>query len=153
MDIITGQRTFCLGLSALGPVAGVADVVDIPFVDTAGNFIKCNYFKVTVSIGLATAKGAFIAELSGVSMEGDMVSNGLSALNTAVPASGICGVGSTYAGLGTSDALWHGSNGQVCTGIRLQVLPITGTNVTALVEYGNLLPYNILRSDSYDAGA
>jgi hypothetical protein len=153
MDIITGQRTFCIGLSGLGSVAGAPDIVDIPFVDTAGNVIRCNYFKVTVSVGLATAKGAFIAELSGVSMEGDMVSNSLSALNTAVASSGICGVGSTYAGLGTSDALWHGSNGQICTGIRLQVLPITGTGVNALVEYGNLLPYNTLRSDSYDAGA
>jgi hypothetical protein len=151
MDITTGQRTFCLGLSGLG-ADGEARTYDVPFVDTAGNNINCNYFKLTTGGG-TTDQGAIIAELSGVSMAGDMVSNEISALNASPAASGICGVGLVYGGLSFGETSWHGSNGEVCNGVRLQVYATNGAPVELMLEYGNLLPYNILKSSSYDAGS
>ena len=154
MDIITGQRTFCVAVSALGS-DGISTLTEIPFVDTAGNNINCNYFKMSVANGSINARGAVVAELSGVSKAGNMEDLAISALAAAPAASGICGIGVIYAGFDVVDAYWHGSNGEICNGVKLQVNHV-GTagdgNTLVLMEYGNLLPYNILKSDSYNAG-
>lgn len=156
MDLVTGQRTFYVGVS------GVTDgaITEIPFRDSASNDIKCNYIQVVLALDSDQAQdlGGFVAELSGVPHEGDMITNTLSALNaTSPPASGICGFGGFAARGSTSDAIeWHGSNGQVATGIKIQTaLTQSNTSNTAsyAITYGNLYPLNTRRLEqSYDAG-
>ena len=46
-DLRTGQRTFYVGLSGLAD----GSVTEIPFRDSAGNNIKCNYFKISAVVG------------------------------------------------------------------------------------------------------
>ena len=150
MDLITGQRTFYVGVSGLAD----GSVIEIPFRDSAGNDIKCNYFRITGRNDVATQNYmGLVAELSGVSHEGDMITNALSAVQAAVPTSGICGVG-FVAGAGHEGAEWHGSNGQVCTGVKVQVQTESG-EVAIGITYGNLFPLNTIRTTNnliYDAG-
>jgi len=146
-----GQRTYVLGLASVG-ADGAAVVTNFPFVDTAGNAIKCNYFKLTAAGG-STARGTVIAEVTGLDLSGGMVLNSLSGAPTAaVNASGICGVGFAAAGLAAGEGVWHASNGEVATGINVQVHLITGSTLDLVVEYGNKLPYNSMRTESYDKG-
>ena len=150
-DLRTGQRTFYVGLSGLAD----GSVTEIPFRDSAGNNIKCNYFKISAALdGTTGVLGGVVAELSGVSHEGDMITDTVSGLNTTLEGSGICGIGTvicSVGGVSTND--WHGSNGEVCTGIKLQVNCDGANEVVVGVTYGNLLPINPLRLEqSYDAG-
>ena len=154
MDLVTGQRTFYVGLSGLAD----GSVTEIPFRDTAGNDIKCNYIEVSMTIkGGVSEVGGFVAELSGVPHEGDMITDTVSALNSTLEGSGICGFGSVTTARGNPvSKTWHGSNGQVATGIKVQV----ATDATDAAEgmllgitYGNLYPLNSKRlAQSYDAG-
>jgi hypothetical protein len=150
MDIITGKRTYVLGIAGVG-VNGTAIVVPVSFVDTAGNAISCNYFKVTAA-GPSGFRGSVIAEVEGLDVAGDMVTNELSGLPSTVNASGICGVGFACAGLANGAGEWHGGNGDVATGCNIQVHATTAQSVDLIVEYGNLLGYNPRRADVYDKG-
>jgi hypothetical protein len=148
-DLVTGQRTFYIGVSGLADKS----LTEIPFRDSAGNEIKCSYFRITGRTSEAAGVyGAVVAELSGVSHTGDMVTDALSAVQATVPASGICGVG--FVGGPDGDAEWHGSNGQVCTGIKVQVQCEDVSKTVAIgITYGNLYGLNSMRLEqSYDAG-
>ena len=92
MDLVTGQRTFCLGLSA-NTTVDTSQVWDVPFVDSAGNVMKCNYVDVSVQADDAAAIGILAFELSGLVTEGNAVLDGLSSISTITTpnASGICG--------------------------------------------------------------
>ena len=97
MDLVTGQRTFCLGVSGDGVAEGTL-TQDIPFVDSSGNNIKCSYFKME----LAGTNGAsktlgVVAEVSGISHVGDAVTDSLSALSATPAPSGICGTLGSHA--------------------------------------------------------
>jgi len=148
-DLVTGQRTFYLGVSGLANES----ITEIPFRDSAGNDIKCSYFRITGRNDQAASNyAAIVAELSGVSHTGNMVTDALSAVQAAVPGKGICGVGFVAGPEGSAE--WHGSNGQVCTGVKVQVQSESNTGTIAIgVTYGNLFPLNSLRLEqSYDAG-
>lgn len=149
-DIITGQRTFFLGVSAVAG-ANTHTSVAIPFRDSAGNLIKCNYFKVETAANAANASGIFVAELSGVPIFRTVGTTNVVYNVTSLPGSGICGVGGTIGGGTGGVAEWHGCNGDVCTGINLRFISTQVSQFFA-ITYGNLLPYNVLRSDSYDKG-
>lgn len=142
MDINTGQRTFYLALSGIGNNA--SQVINVPFEDTSGNIIRCNYVKLVGGSNNAATFGSFVAELSGLSRTGNMISNALSAVASTPIASGICGIGSILGGGAAGVAEWHGSNGEVCDGLKLQVIASTGNWVIG-ITYGNLLPYNPVR--------
>jgi len=148
MDITSGQRTYYLALSSTG--TNLSQVSSIPFKDTAGNNINCNYVKL-VAVTDATGNGSFVAELSGLSRTGNMVTNTLSAVNSTVNTSGICGIGSTFGGGTQGVAEWHGSNGEICTGIKLQTMATVHRWLIG-ITYGNLIPYNVLRTDAYNKG-
>ena len=131
-DLVTGQRTFYLGVSGLANES----ITEIPFRDSAGNDIKCSYFRITGRNDQAASNyAAIVAELSGVSHTGNMVLNTLSAVQATVPASGICGVG-FVGSIGPGESEWHGSNGQVCTGIKVKVQTESGTCAVG-VTYGS----------------
>jgi uncharacterized sodium:solute symporter family permease YidK len=152
MDLGTGQRTFCIGVSGTS-VADSTITVDVPFVDSAGNNIKCSYFKMQ-SAGTAGAnqKTAIVAELSGVAHAGDAVVNGLSAV-ASTNTSGILGVGVITGYLHDAVTEWHGGNGEVCTGLRLIITSASvATDYFIQLTYGNLLPLNPLRLQDTSKG-
>jgi hypothetical protein len=152
MDITTGQRTFYLAVSS----ASQAQTVDIIFEDTQGNNIKCNYVKIEAAAIGTSQMGSFAAELSGLSRTGNMILNQLSSVtNTITPnASGILGIGGIYGTNIKSEAVWHGCNGEICTGIRLQHRSQSAGSFNSYfgITYGNLIPYNVLRTDAYNKG-
>ena len=152
-DLVTGQRTFCIGLSATIAVDKTT-TLDVPFRDTGGNDIKCSYLKLQGGGVIGSGKKiAVIAELSGVSHLGDAVTDGLSALSSTPAPSGICGIGVILGYLDGNEAEWHGSNGQVATGIRLVMTGDT-TIANIMLTYGNLFGLNSRRLEqSYDAGS
>lgn len=139
--IETGQRTYFISVSG---TATASQIVTIPFEDTSGNAIRCNYFKLTAAASLASSLISVVAEPSGVSKTGDMVLNSLSAIKdvTALNGSGILGIGGVACG-GPIQEVWHGANGEVCNGIKLQVN--SGSNWYVGITYGNLIPFNPLR--------
>lgn len=144
-DITTGQRTYFLGLSS---TLSSFDI-DIPFRDTAGNIINCNYVKIenTVNAG----NGTFVAELSGLSRVGNMTLNNLRAgyavttTGQTLTFSGILGIGGAIGQGANPVAVWHGSNGEVCNGLKLRVAFGFGGSQYFGITYGNLLPFNITR--------
>tara|TARA_R110000824_G_C15207396_1_gene676278 strand:+ start:2032 stop:2496 length:465 start_codon:yes stop_codon:yes gene_type:complete len=151
-DLVTGQRTFCVAVSGLGG-GGVTKTTDIPFVDSAGNLIKCGYFKVWALAGADATKGAVTVEVSGVEHTGNAILNSLSAVTTTANASGICGL-SLPVGTYYSFDEWHGSNGQIATGVRLIVTANADADISVGITYGNLLALNSHRlAQSYDAGS
>tara|TARA_Y100000310_G_C20669531_1_gene809459 strand:- start:463 stop:939 length:477 start_codon:yes stop_codon:yes gene_type:complete len=154
-DIVTGQRTFCLGLSGLG-LQDETETIDVPFVDSGGNLIKCNYLSVKSSSIQTNLNAMVLVELSGVSHEGNAVLNSLSALpdSDGVPStSGVCGFAVPCGYVITGEGEWHGSNGQVATGIRLVTTASNSNKINLAITYGNLFPLNSLRLEqSYDAG-
>lgn len=155
MNLQTGQRTFCIGVSGTG-VANGTKAVDVPFVDSAGSGMSCNYFKMGVA-GTDDVDECLgvVAEVSGVSHVGNAVTDTLSALTLVANASGICGVGVTTGYLHGAQTEWHGSNGQVASGVRLVITNVgTSTKYNIMLTYGNLYPLNPLRLEqSYDAGS
>ena len=154
MDLITGQRTFCIGVSGAG-IVNETITQDIAFVDSSGNNINCNYFKLQVGGTNAASKVlGVVAELSGVSHVGDAVTDSLSALSGTPATSGICGIGTVAAYFQKGEEVWHGSNGQVATGVKLVITNIgANADYNIMITYGNLYPLNTLRlAQSYDAG-
>lgn len=154
MDLITGQRTFCIGVSGTG-VVDQTTTQDIAFVDSSGNNIRCNYFKLQVAgtNGASKVLGV-VAELSGVSHVGDAVTDSLSALNGTASTSGICGIGTVAAYFQKGEDVWHGSNLQVATGVKLVITNFgPAATYSIMITYGNLYPINTLTlAQSYDAG-
>lgn len=149
MDITSGQRTYYLALSSTG--TNLSQISNIIFKDTAGNNLNCNYVKLVATIADPSGNGSFVAELSGLSRTGNMVTNTLSAVALTANTSGICGVGATFGGGTQGVAEWHGSNGEICTGIKLQTMA-TAHRWLIGITYGNLIPYNVLRTDAYSKG-
>ena len=155
MDLITGQRTFCIGVSGVG-IVNETITQDIAFVDSSGNNINCNYFKLQVGGTNQSSKVlGVVAGLSGVSHVGDAVTDSLSALGGTPATSGICGIGTVAAYFQKGEEVWHGSNGQVATGVKLVITNIgANADYNIMLTYGNLFSLNTLRlAESYDAGA
>ena len=153
-----GQRTFCIGVSGISS-RGSGTLLDVPFVDSAGNLIKCNYFSIqaqTHDYG-SLDFGVLVAEVSGIAHLGDMESLAIRPLSSTLSPSGICGVGSVLYRTGRKTQ-WHGSNGQVATGVKIvSTVTIFGLQTTPkmafVITYGNLFPLNSRRLEqSYDAG-
>jgi len=152
-DLVTGQRTFYLGLSGVSPNPNNV-IHDVIFRDSGGNDIKCSYFRINALVDATVANsGAWAAELSGIPHTGDMLTDSLSSVSNTVATSGICGIGGAMGPIGSIPHEWHGSNGQVCTGIKLQVMSEGPWFIG--ITYGNLFPLNTIRTTNslvYDAG-
>ena len=150
MDLVTGQRTYCLGLSA-NTLAGTTPHYDVPFVDTAGNAIRCSYVEVSVMADGPTAVGIIAFELSGLVTEGNAVLNTLSAI-ASPNTSGVCGFNMVL-GAVASTRTWHGSQNQIVTGVRILPRIDEVDNIVIAITYGNLYGLNSGRlAESYDAG-
>jgi len=156
-----GQRTFYIGVSGVPAFNRTPDILEVPFVDTAGNLIKCNYFSVqAISHDQSNSDvGSAAVEVSGIAHLGDMELLGIEPVSSTLSPSGICGLGLIYFRLGKMSE-WHGSNGQVATGVKIQVKSTINTvvakptpKVMLGITYGNLFPLNSRRLEqSYDAG-
>jgi len=151
MDIVTGQRTFFIGVSATNVTANGTNI-HVPFKDTSGNFLRCNYFKVdVVSNQTTTASGSIVVEPSGVSIFRTIGNNPICYATTALPGSGVCGVGTVFVNNGSVE--WHGSNGEVCTAAQIRVNAHPASTILLGVLYGNLIGYNVLRSPTGGPGS
>jgi len=137
MDLTTGQRTFYTSRKSLP--ANTCSAIN--FFDSAGNIMNCNYFKITAKVD-DDSDGAIAAELIGVSSDGNQTLNAVSALSTSACLSGILGVGMIVGGTAVQEIEWHGSNGQICNGIKVQ---INGGIISVGVTYGNLWPLNPIK--------
>ena len=160
-NLIEGKRVFCMGIDRSLVQDTLVDI-EVFFKDTAGNNINCNYFKIYHSSFETQANASattysFIAEPVGVSKEGAYSDTGVVGFSENIT-SGVLGAGA----LGISDDVkqcitWRGSNKQDCNGVNLQIYPnfvAAGKDekVFILIEYGNVFPYNPLRTDSYNLG-
>lgn len=147
-----GQRTYTVGFSGIG-VADDVEHLDVPFVDSAGNVIKCNYIKVEAN-GKFTGYTAIMCHPSGVEGQSfvDLTQSSVVAATDLPLAS--CNVGfgllATYSGNGTGT--WHGSNGEIATGLRMLFHSNKDNFISLVVTYGNLYPFNPIALDSYDKG-
>jgi hypothetical protein len=153
MDLTTGQRTFCLNLSGLS-VPDKTTVTHVPFRDSAGNLIKCNYVRVSASKGGGSnSPNGVLVELSGVSHIGNAVLNELSGISATVNPSGVCGFGLLCPYLAVDSGEWHGSNGEVATAINLVIGGGASVGDSYSITYGNLFQLNPLRiAQGYDKG-
>jgi hypothetical protein len=146
MDLITGQRTFFLGVSGANP--NTFANTSVTFRDTSGNTIKCNYFKVDVVNNLTSnTSGCFVVEPVGPSIFKNVGNNAVCYATTALPTSGICGIGSVF--VGNASVEWHGSNGEVCTGINIRAQAAGNPFLCYGITYGNLLPFNPLKVSGF----
>jgi hypothetical protein len=158
--LLTGQRTFCKGFDKTFGVTPVEEQEqEVLFTDTSGGSITCNYFSVR-SIELnPNTRYSVIVEPIGLDIEGSYSTtlvpnyhNNTNVLST----SGICGIGYIGVARGVGSVEWKGSNTQSCTGIKIKIQPINiagkARSIKFMVEYGNVFPYNPLRTDSYDLG-
>jgi len=157
MQLHTGQRTFYVGVSGILGTGAQGKGTEIPFVDSAGNSMRCNYFQVEVAGGNNNDSGIYAVEVSGVRKEGNIVDSIISPVEPypSMETSGICGTGSIIRPA-NDYVIWHGSNGEVATGVRVQLktaLGELGLKSKVVVIYGNLFPLNPRRLEqSYDAG-
>ena len=153
MDLVTGQRTYTLAVSA-AMVNGVTEHFDIPFVDTAGNVIRCSYLNVSIMADHANSYGSVAFELSGLVTEGNAVLNTLSSV-TAIASpntSGVCGFNMVI-GAVPYTRTWHGSQNQIVTGVRILPRASHADLIMISITYGNLYGLNSGRLEqSYDAG-
>jgi len=150
MNIETGQRTFFIAVSGTAPTTAY-----IPFLDTSGNRIKCNYVKISATNGSPAGNGFIAVELSGIPRIGSIANLQPVKLNTAIEASGIAGFGFGYGAGLAKDQEWHGSNGEVCVGVTLKLSAVTsGPNLFMVgITYGNLIGYSYLRSPMNVSGS
>jgi hypothetical protein len=156
MDLTTGQRTFCLNLSGLS-IPDETTVTHVPFRDSSGNLIKCNYVRVSASKGGGSnPPNGVLVELSGVSHIGNAVLNELSGMQASsanINPSGVCGFGLLCSYLAVDSGEWHGSNGEVATAINLVIGGAPSVCDSYSITYGNLFQLNPLRlSQGYDKG-
>lgn len=155
MDLVTGQRTYVLGVSGTY-TPNQSKIVEVPFKDTAGNVIECSYCKIQLgSATVAATITAAVLELSGLSRQGDMVTNEVSGFQSDAAlanTSGILGIGVCNGYLAANNvAEWHGSNGEVATGAKLQIHGSSNA-YRLVITYGNLYPFNSKKLDVYDRG-
>jgi hypothetical protein len=155
MDLGTGQRTYVLGVSG-SVTARTHNIINVPFTDTAGNLIKCNYCSIRMMSGQDfTHQAGAILELSGLSRTGDMTTDDIPVFHddgSITNPSGVLGIGVITGRYHDDTAEWHGSNGEVATGAKIKL--ITEHDVFhIMLTYGNLYPLNNLRLEqSYDRG-
>lgn len=153
MDLNTAQRTFTYGISGIDP----GQVETLPFLDSAGNIIKCSYVHVSFASEGATGHcGSLLCELSSASLTlgGDMVTNAVSGWHTVPggadpPARGAVGFGMAIDGIGESSYTWHGAHGDIAEAIRVQfnfddtlVSASSSYRSSIVLTYGNLYPFN-----------
>ena len=149
IDITTGQRTFFLALSAT--TVTTTSNISIPFRDTSGNIIKCNYFKVDAALGRVDRVGLVLVEPSGIPvtrLHTNMPTVSAIYATTAIPTSGSLGGGVILGGGSTGSYEWHAPNSDYCTGLNFKLVSQDNT-VLLGITYGNLMPFNVLRANSY----
>lgn len=145
-DISTGQRTYFIGLSAT--TVTTTSNIAVPFKDTSGNVIKCNYFKIDAINNSTTQVGLVQAEPSGITafrLHKDLPTVSAIYNTTSIPPSGTIGVGIVLGGGSTGSAEWHAQDGDVCTGVNLKLVAQNSTMIIG-ITYGNLIPYNSIRA-------
>lgn len=149
MDLTAGQRTFSY---VLVNVNSLDSITEVPFYDSAGNLIKCNYIHIDLFAGDSAGDESYLfVEPSGISA-GNAEDLGIGFPTTsAVPASGICGFSMISCARNVTSREWFAPNGDEPSGLKLYYRG--DANGIIAITYGTILPRNVLRSkEMYDRG-
>ena len=150
-----GMRVFSYALSGFTENT----TSSLPFVDSVGNEIYCNYFKVILHFHAATQSYdpqdhaiAFI-EIP------NQATNGVDELHeqfdSTTDVSGFCGLFAIARGESDGIAEWKAPNDTRISGIKIHIhedYTHPGGEVFIFLTYGNITPFNTLRLDRYDRG-
>jgi hypothetical protein len=164
-DLNSGERIFSYIVSAVPANGGTAS--GLPFVDTEGNRIQCNYFELTIHYDYSndiTDRVFYHAEPS--STQYTFTENSMSVHNhiadeynmndvVAGNVSGICG----YAGFADARNPGHmqykADNGALIDSVQIR-LEEENKNQPGVIDleitYGNITAFNPLRQDKFDRG-
>jgi hypothetical protein len=151
-----GMRVFSYSLSGLLENT----TSSLPFVDSTGEEIYCNYFKVVVHFHAEAASYdpqdhtiAFI-EIP------NQATNGIDTLHTpfstTTDVSGFCGLFAIARGESDGVAEWKSPNDTRINGIKIHLhedYSKEAGEIFVYLTYGNITPFNLLRQDRYDRGA
>lgn len=153
-----GMRVFSYAVS--GFVS--EEVSGFPFLDSAGNNLKCNYFKAHIHYDGKKDENHVVAwiEPSGLSL-GSITTNPTEHYGAADflagEVSGNLGFCIAADASNDGEVIWKASNGQGTKGVNIKVDEYVGSgnagDIYVILTYGNILPFNPLRSNNYDSGA
>lgn len=151
-----GMRVFSYGLSGFTE----ATTSSFPFVDSEGNEIYCNYFKVILHFHPSTNQGKDYDHIVGYVEIPNSAQNGIDEglhdpITSLDSPSAICGlVGVAYP---ANDAIleWKAPNDERINGIKIHIDEDVDKDtgiIFVYLTYGNITPFNTLRLDRYDRG-
>lgn len=151
-----GMRVFSYGLSGL-----VEETTSsLPFVDSEGTEIYCNYFKLTLHFH-ATGPSydpqdhaiAFV-EIPNEAKNG--IDEGIhEPYSSTADVSGFCGLVAIARGESDGVVEWKAPNDVRINGVKIHLhedYTKAGGEVFVYLTYGNITPFNTLRLDRYDRG-
>ena len=150
-----GMRVFSYALS------GFTDntTSSFPFVDSVGNEIYCNYFKVILHFHAATASYDPQDHVIAFIEIPNQATNGVDELyepfTSTTDVSGFCGLFAIARGESDGIAEWKAPNDTRISSIKIHIhedYDKAGGEVFIYLTYGNITPFNTLRSDRYDRG-
>ena len=164
-ELNSGERIFSYIVSAVPPNGG--DTSGLPFVDTGGNRIQCNYFEMTIHYEYNNdPEDRVFYHVEPSSTQYTFTENSMSIHShiadrysiediVAGNVSGMCG----YAGFADSRNPGHmqfkADNGALIDSVQLRLEEENknqpGT-IDVEITYGNITSFNKLRQDRYDRG-
>ena len=152
-----GMRVFSYALSGFQEQT----TSSLPFVDSEGNQIYCNYFKVCLHFH-ATAASYDPQDHAIAFIEiPDQANNGLDDPSFHEPfgsldaVSGFCGLFAIARGESDGIAEWKAPNDTKINSVKIHVnedYSKEGAEVFIYLTYGNITPFNALRQDKFDRG-
>jgi hypothetical protein len=155
-DLQQGMRVFSYAVSGFNS----GEVSGFPFLDSAGNNIKCNYMKAEIHYDGNKDENHVVAwiEPSGLS-QGSIATNPTEEYGAAEflagEVSGSLGF-CLFADSGHQAIVeWKASNSQGTKGVNIKIdeyFQNTAGEIYVIITYGNILPFNHLRLNNYDFG-
>lgn len=153
-----GMRVFSYALSGFQE----ATTSSLPFVDSEGNEMACNYFK--VCLHFHAEESSYDPQdhaIAFIEIPGQAV-NGLDNPSLHEPfislsnVSGFCGLFAIARGESDGIAEWKAPNDTKISGIKIHLhedYSKPGGEAFIYLTYGNITPFNTLRQDRYDKGS
>jgi len=151
-----GMRVFSYALSGFTE----ATTSSFPFVDSIGEEIYCNYFKVQLHFHPADNQDDYADHVVAYIEIPNAATNGLdqnlqAAYASLTDVSAFCG--GIVVAYGANDGIfeWKSPNDERINGIKIHIEEEVDKAVGVIwvfLTYGNITPFNTLRSDRYDRG-
>ena len=152
-----GMRVFSYALSGFTENT----TSSLPFVDSVGNEIYCNYFKVILHFHAEDTSydpqdhAIALIEIPGQAVNGLDDPNLHEPFTSTTDVSGFCGLFAIARGESDGFAEWKAPNDTRISGIKIHLredYDKAGGEVFIYLTYGNITAFNTLRQDRYDRG-